>query len=187
MHRSSHKHHVTRSGHFLLLQLSDMLRWQRENDLQCQVMYIINHSVHTHMRACAHTHFGQLAFLICCYIVAKLALLVWIQMKDTSPAVICTSFQQMNFLTASLQDKMTVSQLHLLLYINVKTLFYQLVGTWNRFGGASWSILFGWNLSVLSYSVLAQYLCSALRLLPCFYSFKNRVSVSPVEQPHTIS
>lgn len=55
MHCSSHKHHVTRSGHFLLLHLSDVLRWQRVNDLQCQVMYIINHSVCTHTHACMHT------------------------------------------------------------------------------------------------------------------------------------
>lgn len=70
MQCSSHKHHVTRSGHFLILQLSDVLRWQRENDLQCQVMYIINHSVHTHIHTRARTHTLQAAgfphLLFCC-------------------------------------------------------------------------------------------------------------------------
>lgn len=69
MHCSSHKHHVTRSGHFLLLQLPDVLRWQRENDLQCEVMYIINHSVRTYTHARTHTlwpaGFPHLLFRCC--------------------------------------------------------------------------------------------------------------------------
>lgn len=53
---SSHKHHVAAVAHFPLLQLSGVLSRQRENDLRCQVIHIINQH--------ARTQFRQLLLLV---------------------------------------------------------------------------------------------------------------------------
>lgn len=66
---------------FPFLQLLDVLRWRRENDLQCQVMYIVNQHTHTHtLQATGSPH--PLEFHCC-----QLSLLPWIQMNKVSPAV----------------------------------------------------------------------------------------------------